>query len=155
MSWPTATAQSSAHQAIEARLVAQWVDGSLYRTAIQFPGVLGLVDTDKTTIIATPPTNTAWLKLDVIHGDTEAATYGGTSGSNLTVAIIQLTLFVPRQRGMAQMNELAGLARVIFNRYHANGLRCNASSFQLLPDDKGWMAGMVRTVCEYFEEVTT
>lgn len=155
MAFATATALTDSTAAIQARLVTGWTNSGSLRTPIQFPGVLGLIDTDNATPIATPPTGSAWLKLDLIYGDTEPATYGGTSGSNLTTLIIQLSLFVPRQRGLAQMNELAGIAKGIFNRYHASGLRCEASSFRLLPEDRGHLAGMVRTVCEYFEEVTT
>lgn len=67
MAFALATATNDARAVIEARLAAQWVSGDDYRTAIQYPAVLGLIDTDG-AVIMSPPTDTAWLKLDVsIH----------------------------------------------------------------------------------------
>lgn len=155
MAWDVAESQSKAQQAVETRIAAAWVDGPLYRTPIQWPAVLGLKDVDKTTTIPAPPTNAPWLKVDIINGDTEPATFGGTKGLNVTTAIIQLTIYAPRQCGLKQLNELAGLAKAIFSRQlTGDGIRPLASGFKMLPDEKGWIVGMVRTPFEYYEEVT-
>lgn len=154
MAWDVSESQSKVQQAIEARIVAQWIDGPLYRTPIQWPAVMGLVGKDKTTILSAPPTNEAWLKVDVINGETAPFSRSGDNGMNKTLVIVQLTIYAPRQKGLKQLNELAGAAKAIFSRkFNADGLQPGASSFRLLPDERGQLVGMVRTPVEYFEQV--
>lgn len=154
MAWDVTESLVKAQQAVQARIVAQWIDGPLYRTPIQFPAVLGLVDVDKVAMIAAPPTNAPWLKVDVITGDTEPFSRCGDHGMNVTTVIVQLTIYAPRQKGLKQLLELGGLAKAIFSRkFNADGLQPGASSFRLLPDEKGWIVGMVRTPIDFFEQV--
>ncbi len=154
MAFPDSTSRLDIGRVIEQRLAAQWVSGAEYRTAIQWPSVLGLIDVDKTTVIANPPTLTDWIQLDVIDGDTEAATFGGTKGLNVTTSIIQITINTPRNSGDKQLLTLGGLAKEIFNRYHANGLRCEASSLRKIEAQGGYLRAAIRTPFEYYEEVS-
>lgn len=150
MAWDVAESLAKAQQAIEARIVAAWTT-----TPIQFPGVLGLVDVSG-GIISGPPPGAAWMKVDVITGETVPAAFCGNHGLNRTTGIIQMTIFAPRQKGLKELNELAGVAKSIFSRQQTgDGLRPMASSFTQLPDDRGQLAGMVRTPFEYYEEVTS
>ncbi len=155
MGFPNSTARLDIGRVIEARFSAQWtVDGS-YRTVVQFPSVLGLIATDTTTVLNEPPTGASWIKLDIVDGETEAVCYGGTSGSNRAAGLIQLMTFSPRQAGDATLFTLAGYANAIFDRYHANGLRCRASAIQKIDPEKGWNRAIIRTPFEYYIEVTT
>jgi hypothetical protein len=138
---------------IEQRFIAQWTVSSAYRCAVQFPSVLGLIDTDKTTILSEPPTDDDWLKLDIVDGDTEAAAYCPTHGLNRVGGFIQLTIFSPKQAGDKQLFTLGGLAKAIFNRHLANGLRCEASSLEKITPEGGWNRAVARTPFEYYEEV--
>ena len=72
------------------------------------------------------PTGADWIRLDIIDGDTQAVTYGGTSGQNRCSGIIQIGIYTPRQKGDGQLFTLGGLAVDIFDRYHADGfaMRC-------------------------------
>jgi len=129
----------------------QWKTGGVPRSAIQYPGVLGLVDTNG-AVISAPPTNTPWLKLDIVNGDTFPATFGGPVGLNRVIVLIQLSVFVPRNQGQQQINTLIGFAKAIFSRYQLSGLRCLESSVIDL-DGGGWLAKAARTPCEFYEEV--
>lgn len=155
MSLSNSTARLDVGRIIEARLASQWTSSGSYRTAIQFPSVLGLIATDTTTILSEPATGASWLRLDIIDGDTEPVTFGGTSGQNRADGIIQLMIFVPRQAGDSVMFTLGGLANVIFDRYHASGIHCSASILRKIDSEKGWNRVMIRTPFEYFLEVTT
>lgn len=154
MAFNDETSRLDVGRVIEARLASGWTNAGAYRTAIQFPSVLGLIDTNMTTILSTPPTGADWIKLDIVDGDTEAVTFGGTSGQNRCDGLIQVMLFTPKQAGDKQLFTLGGLLKQIFNRYHANGLHCNASALRKIDDEKGWLRAIVRTPFEYFEEVT-
>jgi hypothetical protein len=154
MAWDVTESVTNAHRAVEARIVADWTDSGALRTPIQFPAVLGLLDTDGTTMLSTPPTGAAWLKVDILHGETEAHSRCGDHGMNRGLLIVQLMIFVPRQRGLKELNSLAGYAKEIFSRkFNADGLLADASSFRVLPDDRGYLVGMVRTPIIYFEQV--
>ena len=154
MAFNDETSRLEVGRVIEARLATGWTNGSEYRTAVQFPSVLGLISTDKATILEKPPTGADWIKMDIVDGDTEAATYGGPSGQNLCSGIIQIMLFSPKQKGDKQLFTLGGLLKPIFNRYHASGLRCSASALRKTDSEGGWNRAIVQTPFEYFEEVT-
>ena len=156
MSFPNTTARLDIGRIIEARLLAGWTNAASLRTPIQFPSVLGLrtSPTDDTAISETPPTGADWIRLDVIDGDTQAVTYGGTSGQNRCSGIIQIGIYTPRQKGDGQLFTLGGLAVDIFDRYHADGLRCVASTLRKTADDRGWLRALVRTPFEYYAEVS-
>ncbi len=154
MAFNDETSRLDIGRVIEARLATGWTNAGAYRTSIQFPSVLGLIATDKTTILTEPVTGSDWIKLDIIDGGTDAVTFGGTSGQNLCSGIIQIMLFSPKQVGDKQLLTLGGLLKPIFNRYHADGLRCNASDLRKIDPEKGWNRALVRTPFEYFEEVT-
>lgn len=155
MGFSNTTSRLDIGRIIEARFSVQWTVTGAYRTAVQFPSVLGLKATDTTTILSEPPTDASWIKLDIVDGDTEAVCYGGTSGSNRADGLIQLMMFSPRQAGDATLFTLAGYANAIFDRYHANGLRCRASAIQKIDPEKGWNRAIIRTPFEYYIEVTT
>ena len=150
MALPVATARQSIQSAIEQRVEAQWLDGGNLRTAVQFPGVVGLKDTNG-QIITAPPPGAPWLQVDVIWGASLEATFG-TIAENINAALIQLSVFVPRSLGKAQLNTLVGLAAAIFDRYNANNLRCRASD--LGPDigSGGYLQGTARTRFEFYTE---
>lgn len=154
MAFADSTSRLDIGRVIEQRLAAQWLNGGNYRTAIQWPSALGLIDVDKTTVLSAPPTTADWIQLDVIDGDTEAATFGGIKGLNVTTSIIQITINTPRNKGDKQLFTLGGLAKEIFNRYHANGLRCEASSLRKIEAQGGILRAAVRTPFEYYEEVS-
>jgi hypothetical protein len=155
MAFNDETSRLEIGRVIELRLATGWTSGSLYRTAIQFPSVLGLVGTDTSSISSEPPTGADWIRLDIIDDDAEAFCYGGTSGQNRCFGLIQITLFTPKQAGDKQLFTLGGLLKPIFNRYHADGLQCNASSLRKIDSEKGWNRVIVTTPFQYFEEVTT
>lgn len=151
MAWTVATAITNAHQAIEQRIAAQWVDGSgTQRTPIQWPAVDGIDNLG--TIETQPPTDAPWLKVDILQGDSFPFTFG-TVALNTNVAVIQLSVYVPRNNGMATLNEYKGYARAIFTRYVGNGLRCEASSVGPDLEERGYLIGIVRTKVEYEEQV--
>lgn len=155
MPFDDATSRLDIGRVIEARLVAQWIDSdSAQRTAIQFPSVLGLVGIGG-TILSEPPTGADWIKLDIIDDDSEPFCFGGTSGMNRCTGLIQVMVFSPKQTGSKQVLTLGGLLKPIFNRYHASGLKCEASNLRTIDGEKGWNRAVVQTPFTYFEEVTT
>lgn len=154
MAFNDETSRLEIGRVIEARLASGWTSSGSYRTAIQFPSLVGLVDTNTTTILLIPPTGADWIKLDILDDDTEAFSFGGTSGQNRCFGMIQIMLFSPKQFGDKQLLTLGGLLKPIFNRYHASGLKCDASNLRKIDGEKGWNRVIVTTPFVYFEEVT-
>jgi len=143
-------ARQAIQSAIEQRVEAEWVSGGIPRTAVQFPDVLGLRDINGQTI-EKPPPESPWLQVDLIWGSSLEATFG-ISALNENAALIQLSVFVPRNRGKGPLNQLVGYAAKIFDRFHGNNLRCRSSS--LGPDlpGAGYLVGIVRTAVAFYTE---
>lgn len=152
MAYALVTATDDAREVIEARLAALWVSGVTPRTPIQYPAVLGLIDTDG-GVIMSPPTNAAWLKLDIVWGSTEEATFSVDGSLNRNLGVIQMSLYVPANAGVGALETLKGHARVIFSRFVGSGIRCRASSPGPNFTDAGWMVGIVTTAFECYEEM--
>ena len=150
MAFPVESARQSVQTVVEQRLEVEWVFGGELRTPIQFPNVLGLRDVDGQTI-EKPPPESPWMQVDIIWGASTEATFG-TIALNENAALIQLSLYVPRNQGNWLLNHLVGCAARIFDRFHGQGLRCRSSS--LGPDlpAAGYLSGIVRTPFVFFTE---
>lgn len=147
MSTTIANSITEAHQAIEARIAANWGF-----TPVQYPNVTGLVDGAEGAMLAEPPTDSPWLKVDVIYGDSFLnINAGGECGMNRNTGVIQLKVYMPRGKGMAKINELKGWARKIFSGFVGNGLHCAATSAGPDLTEAGWLVGVVRTPFEFYE----
>ena len=143
-------ARQAIQSAVEQRVEVEWVSGGVPRTPIQFSDVLGLRDVNG-QMIQKPPAEAPWLQVDLLWGASLEATFG-TCALNINVALIQLSVFVPRNRGKGELNQLLGLAAKLFDRFHGNNLRCRASS--LGPDlpGAGYLVGIARTPFEFYTE---
>lgn len=147
MSTTVTNSITEAHQAIEARIAANWGF-----TPVQYPNVTGLVDGAEGAMLKEPPTNNPWMKVDVLYGDSFLASIaGGESGLTRNTGVIQLKIYAPKGDGMVRINELKGWARRIFSRFVGNGLACRASSAGPDLTEAGWLVGVVRTPFEFYE----
>ncbi|SRR5581483_3109001 len=141
--------------AIESRLKTLWVDNSNNpRTPIQYPNVKGLVNVDG-SIIDRPPTDSAWLQLDILMGPSAIATIGQNGGGqNQCFGTVQLSVMGPKGNGTSALNLLVDYARAIFNRASFSGLLFRASSLpRQIPDD-GCFRMIVNTPFDFYESVT-
>ena len=130
---------------IEARIESEWIDG----------------DSDPLTVIAwplvefEPPTNAAWLKVDILFGDSFARTVSGNNeGVNSNVGVIQLSVFAPKGQGAGALNTLTGKARDIFSRHTGGGLICQASGTGFQGIDGAWAYRTIRTNFQAYELVS-
>lgn len=122
---------------IEQRLMTEWDSA----TPISWP-----------LLPYTPITNAAWLKLDILHGQSREMTLGVDTALNLNVGSIQLQIYAPKGEGAgAQLNALTGRARKIFSRYFGNGLRCGASSLKPQMFDNSWLVATITTPFDAYE----
>lgn len=144
------TIENTISRVIEARVAAEWQDSGTPRTPIQYSGVLGLVDATG-QIIPAPPTDAAWLRIDIIWGDTEEWTLPTSTGFlNRSTGLIQLTVFAPANQGTVALETYKGYAKAIFSRHQGSGLRCRASRTENLTNE-GWLMGVVTTPFEIYE----
>lgn len=130
---------------IEARIETQWVDD----------------DDDPLTVIAwplvefEPPINAAWLKVDILFGDSFARTVSGNNtGVNNNVGVIQLQVFAPKGKAAGALNTLTGKARKIFSRHSGGGLICQASGIALQGVNGAWAFRTIRTNFSAYELVS-
>lgn len=156
MAWPVEDAYTEAWEAIRARIVAQWVNGAQYRTAIQFPGTIGVMLVNGTmSTQGKPPVGLPWLKVDLVGVTAQAFSYCKDHGTNRNTVWIYLTVYSPRNDGENQLLSLIGLARVIFSRKHTgDGLRPEVTDIPMrLPDEKECLVAQVKTLCHFYETV--
>lgn len=129
---------------VDQRIASQWVDpdGNAL-TPIAWEGV-----------VFEPPTDSSWLKVNLLFGDSFSSTYSGDgNGTNLNVGVIQLQVYAPKGNGPALLDALIGKARSIFSRYSGNGLICQASGELFAGSDGGWLYRTVRTIFYSHEQI--
>lgn len=128
---------SAAQTAIYDRLNTAWAGSTL----IQWPGSP-----------FTTPNNECWIGVEILWGDSFVSTMEVT-GRNVTVGVIQINVYGPRQRGRAEIMAKADAVRDVFNRVEFNGVRCGAPSGPKYLSDPEWEALTV-SVPFSIEEVT-
>lgn len=139
---------------VEARVLDQWRDAGVLRTAVQLPAMPKLHDTDG-SFLNEPPRERAWLKVEIQPVDTEVATISPANALNRTTGIIQVSVYVPAGKGTVELETLKGLARLLFSRFDGGGgLRCRASGPGPNLKDDPWLVGIIKTEFEVYERHT-
>ena len=134
---------------IEARVTSIWGTTS----AIQYPGVDGVVDTNG-VYKNEPPTDANWLRVHYEYADTDIMTIAPDSGGlNRTAGTIMLTVFTPIGRGEKALWDLVGTAKTVFDRYH-NRIRCGASGAKQKLNQGGFLYVPVTTNFVFYASIS-
>ena len=102
-----------------------------------------------------PPNTGAWIKVDILWGDTELST---KDGRNTTTGLVQITVFSPSDTpGVGLLGTTADAVRDMFNRLEVSGVRFGTPSGPMPgagTEDSRWLERIVDTPFTVDEIVT-
>ena len=137
-----ASALDTARKTIEARIKTLWEAGQ--NTTIAW-------ENRKTD----PPNTGAWIKVNVLWGETELST---KNGRNTTTGLVQITVFSPSNTpGTGLLHTTADAVRDMFNRIEVTGVRFGTPSGPMPsagPEETRWLQRVVSTPFTVDEVVT-
>ena len=132
----------AARDTIEARIKTLWAVG--LNTKIAWENI----KTD-------PPNTGAWIKVNILWGDTELST---KNGRNTTVGLVQIGVFAPSDTpGTGLLHTTADAVRDMFNRLEVSGVRFGTPSGPMPgagTEDSRWLERIVDTPFTVDEIVT-
>ena len=157
MTDPIGSAINNARTVIEGLVRTRWTnDAGQLLTPVRFQDALKLESAGGE--LEREPEKLPWLKVDILWGDSFAASFGPGS-LNRNVGVAQVTLFYPKHfpaaPGAAGVLGLADKARTIFAQKaedECNGLLFQPSSLpDRQPDEGAWKVSTIRTDFEFWE----
>ena len=133
---------NSARDTIEARIKTLWEAGLNTKVAWE-------------NIKTDPPNTGAWIKVNILWGDTELST---KNGRNTTTGLIQIGVFSPSNTpGTGLLHTVADAVRDMFNRLEVSGVRFGTPSGPMPgagTEDSRWLERIVDTSFTVDEIVT-
>ena len=136
-----ASALDTARATIEARIKTLWVAG--LNTTIAW-------ENKKTD----PPNTGAWIKVNILWGDTALST---KNGRNTTTGLLQISVFAPSNTpGTGLLHTVGDAVRDMLNRVEVSGVRFGTPSGPMPGggEDERWLERIVDTPFTVDEIVT-